>query len=174
MIDSHGRLHRANLPPRSPAAQAGVERLRRGMRVHKHGRQGRPHETVVSLSQDESVLSWEANRKAQRAASFGRAAGRKLCRNSFASASGEKERTIEVEDIVELLVGQESGVFKRSAGTGLVQQHLCVSLLLPAALPAPPSANDAIEASDATERVTLDLEFLRSHPYHAAQISLAG
>ena len=162
MLDAQGRLHRPNMPPRSAAGQEGVARLQAGVRVNKYGRQGKPHETVVRLSQDESELSWEKKRGVQRAASFGRARSR-----SIAGAAGDKARVIEVAGLVAVLVGRESGVFKRRAGaTGAdAKEHLCLSLLLPAALPAPPSATDTGAPAEAAERETLDLEFLSAEDF---------
>ena len=170
MLDSHGRLHRADLPPRSASAQAGIQALQRGVQVNKHGRQGKPHATVLSLSQDERTLSWAASRTVQRVSSFGRAA-KKI------AGGADKSRSIDLADAVELLVGRASSVFQRASKADGLHEHLCLSLILSAALPAPPSASDGADgdADDgAAERETLDLAFRDEEDFGSCLAALRG
>ena len=127
------------------AVQEGLALLKRGSQVTKHGRSGRPHATQLVLSDDETTLTWEA--ATRRRASLERAASIGL--RTLRRGGEEKSRSVRIADVVELLVGHESAVFRRSGG-GDATAHLSITLQLTGSLPAPPSADDADDAPAAS------------------------
>lgn len=105
---------------RTKTAREGIALLRRGSAVKKYGRQGRPHTTTFWLSADETTLGWVGK---------GGLLG--------------KRRAVAVADVVEVLEGQQSAVFKKLSGEGkggerkaslsersLGAEHLSLSLRL--------------------------------------------
>uniref|UniRef100_A0A7S3ERC3 PPPDE domain-containing protein n=1 Tax=Haptolina ericina TaxID=156174 RepID=A0A7S3ERC3_9EUKA len=128
---------------RSQAVQEGIAMLKTGVRALKYSRHGRPRLAMFKLSEDERILSWE---------------GRLLT------------KSIEIADVLELLVGQTSAVFRRNAAEeacrSSAQEHLSLTLVLMASLPTPPSeAHDEhgrrlaveMEPSGSGERQSLDI-----------------
>ena len=92
--------------------------LKRGAAAIKFGRNGKGHEAVFRLSQDETVLSWEDSRS-----------GLAGSLSSLAGSVMGKKRSVRIADCASLLVGAESEVFRRSIeGEGDVS--LCLSLLI--------------------------------------------
>ena len=121
--------------PRSGTAQEGIALLKRGSMVMKYGRQGKPHPTTFTLSQDENELFWESKK-------------------GLASAlSSRKPRSVSLADALQLDVGQESAVFRRNVTNAAASDkaHLSLSLLL---LPAVEE-----EVSGSGQRETLDISF---------------
>ena len=148
---------------RSSAAEEGIAWLKTGVVVLKHNKKGAPQETVFRLDPSERSLTWT------------RSGFAKLRRKS-------DQRAVNISDILEVLVGRESEVFKRhedAAASGKAskveagQLHLSFSLLLTPALPplpddAAPDAGRAAKAPAANERQTLDLStppFPRPHTH---------
>ena len=133
----------------SESAKEGLALMQGGAPALKHGRAGKPHLTTFTLSQDETVLSWKSG-----GGTMSKIGGsmRRL------SGSGSAPlRILQLNEVVELLVGRDSSVFKRRANdTG--NEHLSLSLVLRGALPAPPSAGGKSDAPEPT-RETLDLSF---------------
>ena len=108
---------------RSAAAEEGVAWLKTGVTVLKHkAGGGAPKQTVVRLSPDETCLAWTRSGLA------------KFRRST-------EERKVRIDDILEVLVGRDSEVFKRQQASGgktskvdAGQVHLSFSLLLMPAL----------------------------------------
>ena len=132
---------------RSAAAEEGVAWLKTGVTVLKHkAGGGAPKQTVVRLSPDETCLAWTRSGLA------------KFRRST-------EERKVRIDDILEVLVGRDSEVFKRQQASGgktskvdAGQVHLSFSLLLMPALPPPPDGSAAsARSAAASERETLDL-----------------
>ena len=48
------------MPPRSATVEEGVALLKRGTNVTKYGRSGKPHSTMLKLSDDERRIGWDA------------------------------------------------------------------------------------------------------------------
>ena len=139
------RLFRAAVDtPLTGAAAEGAEALKRGVPCLKFGRSGKPHVVVLTLSPDETSLSWER-----------RGLG-KLLRKS-------ERRSVEVTSLLEVLIGFETPVFQRHAATiGEANLHRSLSLVLQSALPAPPSCSGtdpALSPAGAAARESLDLSF---------------
>ena len=85
---------------RSAAAEEGIAWLKTGVKVLKHkAGGGAPQETVVRLSANETCLTWYRSGLAK----FRRSTG---------------ERTVRIADILEVLVGRDSEVFKRQQASG--------------------------------------------------------
>jgi len=122
-------------------AGLGIRALRDGIVATKYGRQsGKPHGIILRLSPDEQSLTWETRGLA------------KLKKNAT-------KRAIRIMDIIELIVGRDSAVMSHAQSD---LEHLSVSLILRASLPAAPSAHDARSggrslASSSSQRETLDL-----------------
>ena len=139
---------------RSAAAEEGIAWLKTGVTVLKHkAGGGAPQQTVVQLSPDETCLAWTRSGLAK----FRRSTG---------------ERMVKIDDILEVLVGRDSEVFKRQQASGgkaskadVGQLHLSFSLLLMPVLPPPPDGSTAgarpatagARPAAASERETLDL-----------------
>jgi hypothetical protein len=87
----------------SETAREGLDLLKRGAPALKHGRAGKPHHTIFTLWADESTLSWTAVNK-----SLLKGAAKRL------SGAARAERVLRVADVVDLLVGRESTVVRRS------------------------------------------------------------
>ena len=105
-MSNHTPVHR------TLAAIEGIELLKHGVQALKHGRQGKPHARTFQLSQDEKFLTWEGSRR-------------------FSVLPQAQGRSIAIVDVIELLVGQESDVFKRSANAASSSEaHLSLSLVL--------------------------------------------
>jgi len=131
---------------RSVAAVEGIMLLKKGSTAVKYSRKGKPRSATFKLSKDEAVLSWTG----------ARAAG--------LMGSG---RSVVLADVVELVIGNQSGVFQRSiqraaeeANPIEVPAHLCFSLILIGAMPRPPSEmDDEAESAEPlnTDRTTLDI-----------------
>ena len=81
----------------SATAEEGVACLMRGLPILKYGRQGKPHKTILRLSEDEAYLLWDASGIAAKLVKRGR----------------KERRRIFLADVLEILVGQESMVFHR-------------------------------------------------------------
>ena len=130
----------------SESAREGLDLLKRGAPALKHGRAGKPHATIFTLSKDESTLTWLGNQRSSIVGSF---AGKK-----------DKKRELNLSDVVELLVGRESAVFKRRKDKDKDDnEHLSLSLVTKGALPAPPSADGEDEPDPTGGRETLDVSF---------------
>ncbi|KAL3926170.1 MAG: hypothetical protein SGPRY_003422 [Prymnesium sp.] len=98
------------------AAIDGIALLKtKGIQVVKFDRTGVPRLTTFKISEDETQICWEG----------------KL-----------KHKSIELADVVELLVGHESAVFQRTSLRVPPAEHLSSSLVLTGALPAPPSSDN--------------------------------
>ena len=95
--------------PRSATAAEGVALLKRGSKVTKYGRRGQPHPTTFTLSAAEDRLMWEGKK---------------------GLLSKKAQRSLELVDVLELQVGQESAVFRRHAHSAGSAAHLSLSLLL--------------------------------------------
>ena len=119
------------------AAEEGIARLKKGATVLKHGRSGDPQKTLFHLSADERSITWTRQGLA------------KFRRKSI-------ERQVQVSDIVEVLIGHESEVFKRH-GDSAGAAHLSFSLVLRRALPALPTEMTEDGDLSTQERQTLDL-----------------
>eukprot|EP00966_Prymnesium_polylepis_P132036 3053512-Prymnesium_polylepis.1 len=106
-----------SMPPRTQAAVDGIVMLKRkgGVQAVKLDRFGVPRLATFRLSEDETRLQWD---------------GRLTT------------KSIDLTDIVELLVGHDSAVFQRTNLRAVHAEHLSLTLLLTASLPAPPSADD--------------------------------
>ena len=128
----------------SETAAEGLALLKRGSSALKHGRAGKPHTTIFTLSADETLISWEPKR-----------ASKLVPRRSVAGSAAT--RVIAIADIVELLVGRESTVFKRRANDSAA--HLSLSLRLLGSLPAPPSVDGEDTDGEPSVRETLDVSF---------------
>ena len=138
----------------SETARAGIDLLKSGAVALKHGRAGgRPKETVFTLSADETELLW-APKHAGLTSGLVR-------RMSTSGSAGEKVRRINVDEVVELLVGRETAVFHRSSSTAGGLEHLSLSLKLMGSLPPPPSEADmsAPVEQHLAGRESLDLSF---------------
>ena len=136
---SSGRQGRMIRHSMSESAREGLELLHRGAPALKHGRAGKPHSTVFTLSPDDASLSWTPLKRG----SITKLGG--SMKRLSGSPAEPKKRELLVSDVVELLVGRESTIFKRRANeTG--NEHLSLSLVLTGALPMPPSAADGVEA----------------------------
>ena len=132
---------------RSAAAEEGIAWLKTGVKVLKHkAGSGAPQETVVRLSADETCLTWTRSGLA------------KFRRST-------EERTVRIADILEVLIGRDSEVFKRHQASGgktskvdAGHVHLSFSLLLMPVLPPLPDGSPAgARPVAASERETLDL-----------------
>ena len=136
--------HSACPMPRSSTAAEGIVLLKRGSHVMKYGRQGRPHPTTFRLSESERTLSWESKK------------------GLASKLTGKVElASIELADVLELLVGQESPVFRRHANTASStggSSHLSLSLLLLRAIDGG-DGEEAAAAGATKERETLDISF---------------
>ena len=133
--------------PRSAAAEEGIALLKRGSKVHKHNRSGKSALTVFTLSADERTISWE-----------GHGIGTKLLNN--------KKRSVDLHEVLEVLVGHESALFQQTAEDRLSEAHLSISLILLPSLPDVPSPAPTrssmvmgANALGAAERASLDLGF---------------
>ena len=119
--------------------------LKLGSTVLKFGRQGKPHQAVFKLADDESSLSWED--------------GQGGLRGSISSLAGKlqnKKRSVRIADMVELLVGIESNVARRNATDA--EANLCLSLLV---MPAPVGGAPLPSAAEAAaSRESLDVRCL--------------
>jgi len=116
-------------PQRTQAAIDGITLLKRkGVQAVKFDRCGVPRLATFRLSEDETRLCWD---------------GRLL------------SKSIELSDVVELLVGLESAIFQRTSLRVPPAEHLSLSLILKASLPAPPSA-DTVE-SRGWQRQSVDI-----------------
>ena len=130
---------------RSATAEEGVACLMRGLPVLKYGRQGKPHKTILRLSEDEAYLLWDASGIAAKLVKRGR----------------KERRRIFLADVLEILVGQESMVFHRIKEAGAAE-HVSLTLLLMPALPDPPSSDAAEPCAPLKreDRATLDFSCL--------------
>ena len=107
------RAASSNYANRSATALEGIVLLKSGCTAMKYGKSGSPHATKFVLSSDDRTLSWE---------------GSGLIGKLI--PKGEK-REVELSNVRRLLVGRESSVFKRYAGTldSSTRAHLSVSPL---------------------------------------------
>lgn len=110
-------------------AREGMQLLKKGCSVTKHGRHGKPHKTVLTLSDDGAELMWE----------------------SHGLLKSKKHQSILLANVLELAVGHESSVFKRVKSKGH-SAHLCLSLLLPL-------FDEGDEGGGGRDRESLDLSF---------------
>ena len=147
VVAGSGRMPSPANRRRSAAAEEGISWLKTGVTVLKHkAGGGAPQQTVVRLSPDETCLAWTRSGLAK----FRRSTG---------------ERMVRIDDILEVLVGRDSEVFKRQQASGgktskvdAGQVHLSFSLLLMPVLPPPPDGSTAgTRPAAASERETLDL-----------------
>ena len=96
-----------------------MELLKKGVSVLKYGRTGKAHASVLTLSDNEAVLSWED--------------GRGGVFSSLSAITGKlqnKKRAILIDECVELLVGAESNVFRRCVDAADGDASMCFSLLV--------------------------------------------
>ncbi len=77
------------------AAREGIAALKSGVPCVKHGRSGKPHAVVISLSADARILGWQ------------RQGLGKLKRKS-------EQRAVRIDSLLELLVGFETRVLQRA------------------------------------------------------------
>ena len=139
------RAASSNYANRSATALEGIVLLKSGCTAMKYGKSGSPHATKFVLSSDDRMLSWE---------------GSGLIGKLI--PKGEK-REVELSNVRRLLVGRESSVFKRYAGTldSSTRAHLSVSLLFGGGSPV--STGSLMGSSGnlgaASTRESLDLSF---------------
>lgn len=133
----------------SGTAREGLELLKRGTVALKHGRAGKPKETIFTLSADEKELSWHP--KSERL-------GGMLSRRISSTNVAERSRRIQVQEVVELLVGRETAIFNRR-GNDEGNEHLSLSLKLMGSLPAPPSGTGVPAEQPNAGRESLDVSF---------------
>ena len=100
--------------PRNATASEGIELLKRGCIATKFGRKGKPYRTTFRLTKDETSLVWE---------------GKKNLVSMMTKAIKGHDRELDIADVLELQVGQESHVFKRHAQELRENAHMSLSLL---------------------------------------------
>ena len=116
--------------------------LIKGSTAMKYGRQGRPHPTIFKLSPSEDALMWE---------------GKKTL--AYKLQNKPRLRSINLADALDVLVGHESAVFRRYAGTAGAHAHLSLSLLLLSAATDYDEADGDPAPSAGVAKETLDLSF---------------
>ena len=80
------------------AAEEGIALLKQGVLVIKYGRQGKPHQTMLRLTESEDVLKWE---------------GRSTVAGKLSSVlAKDSERFVALAAVRQLLIGRESTVFR--------------------------------------------------------------
>ena len=85
----------AGLSKRSETALEGIALLRRGSVVKKYGRQGKPHAVTFRLLDDLRTLSWERSGIGSKLSGLGKWGG-----------GGDKVRSVQLDEMVEILVGE--------------------------------------------------------------------
>jgi len=151
---------------RTAAAVEGIEMLKRGSRATKYSHASSAQPMLFKLSEDESELTWEHVGAAR--LWVGRGSSRLSWRVSLMGRLKCSERSVRISDALELLVGQESEVFRRqrassSATSGAAavskREYLSLSLVMRASLPSKPSElDDAAEYPEGiSDRQTIDV-----------------